>query len=55
MKVFVTRKIPEKGIEILKNAGLDVEVWEDELPPPREVLMEKVKDLDALLSLLTEK
>jgi glyoxylate reductase len=33
----------------------DVEVWEDELPPPREVLLEKIKGKDGLLSLLTDK
>lgn len=55
MKVFVTRTIPEKGINILKEAKLEVEVWKDELPPPREVLIQKAKDADALLTLVSDK
>jgi len=33
----------------------DVEVWQDPLPPPYETLVPKVKGLDALLCLLTDK
>jgi glyoxylate reductase len=33
----------------------DAEVWQDELPPPHEVLLEKVKGLDGLVCLLTDK
>lgn len=32
----------------------DAEVWEEELPPPRDVLLEKVRDCEGLLSLLTD-
>ena len=53
-KVFITRQIPEKGIEMIKEY-YDVEVWPEYTPPPREVLLEKVKDIDALVSLLTDK
>ncbi len=53
-KVFVTRLIPEKGLELARQAA-DIEVWQDPLPPPREVLLEKVKGLDGLLCLLTDK
>lgn len=52
-KVFVTRKIPEKGLELLKNTA-EVRVWEGEEPVPRQVLLNEVKDVDGLLSLLTE-
>lgn len=55
-KVFVARKIPDAGIELLKKAGLDVEVNEDaEKVLSKKELIEKIKDKDALLSLLTDK
>ena len=53
-KVFVTRLIPERGLDLVKEA-CDAESWSDELPPPRDVLLEKVGDKEGLLSLLTEK
>src|SRR3989344_4725088 len=52
-KVFVTRKIPEDGLKLLQGQ-VDLEVWEDRAIP-REVLLEKVKGVDAILSLLTDK
>jgi glyoxylate reductase len=52
-KVFVTRAIPDRGLELLRQA-CDVQVWDGELPPPREVLLERVRGLDGLLSLLTD-
>jgi glyoxylate reductase len=53
-RVFVTRIISDKGLEILREAA-EVEVWPEELPPPYEVLREKVKGLDGLLTLSTDK
>jgi len=54
-KVFVTRKIPEAGINLLKQAGLEVEVSDFDGVLPRETLLQKVKGVDAILSLLTDK
>ena len=54
-KVFVTRKIPESGIELLRKAGLEVEVSDFDGVLPREQLLQKVKGADAILSLLTDK
>ena len=53
-RVFVTRRIPAKGLELVRQAA-QVEVWQDPLPPPYEVLLQKVKGLDALLCLLTDR
>ena len=53
-RVFVTRILPEQGLEIVRQAA-EVKVWEDELPPPREVLLRKVAEIDGLLCLLTDK
>jgi len=53
-KVFVSRVVPESGLKMLYEA-CDVEVWPGDLPPPRKTLLEKVRDVDGLLSLLTDK
>jgi len=53
-RVFVTRIIPEGGLKLVREA-CDAEIWEDELPPPREVLLEKVRGVEGLLPLLTDK
>ncbi|HET7099454.1 MAG TPA: D-glycerate dehydrogenase [Patescibacteria group bacterium] len=54
-KVFVTRKIPGDHIEKLKKAGHDVVVSEFSRVLTPEELVEKVKGVDAILSLLTDK
>jgi len=54
-KVLVTRKIPENGIKLLKDAGFEVEVSDFDGVLPREQLLAKVKGVDAILSLLTDK
>ncbi len=54
-KVFVTRKIPEIGENLLKQAGFDVEVSDFDGVLPKETLLSKVKGTDAVLSLLTDK
>lgn len=53
-KVFVTRIIPEKG-QALVTAFCDAEIWPEETPPSREVLLEKVRGVDGLLCLLTDR
>lgn len=53
-KVFVTRLIPEKGLEIVRDF-CDAEIWQAELPPTREELLRHVRGVDGLLCLLTER
>src|SRR5574342_663101 len=53
-KVFVTRSIPDKGFEIIKDF-CDVNVWPNELPPSRDELLKHVRAVDGLLCLLTDK
>ena len=53
-RVFVSRVIPEAGLCIVREEA-DAEVWPDELPPAREVLLSKVQGIDGLLSLLTDR
>ena len=53
-RVFVTRIIPDRGLrKVLEQT--DATVWEDELPPPRAVLLEWASQADGLLTLLTDK
>lgn len=54
MKVFVTRKIPEEGLKLLEGK-VDFEVWEEDRVIPRDVLLKRVRGVDALLPLLTDK
>ena len=55
MKVFLTRKIPEDGLKILKNAGLDIEIFPYDRIPTKEEIITVVRDAHALISLLTDK
>lgn len=52
-KVYVTRLIPKRGLDLLRSFA-DTKLWEEELPPPRQVLLEEVKEVEGLLSLLTD-
>ena len=53
-KVFVTRIIRDAGLTLV-NDFCDAEVWQGDLPPSREVMLEKVRGMDGLLCLLTDR
>jgi glyoxylate reductase len=53
-KVYVTREVPEVGLEKVQKA-CDAEVWEGALPVPRELLLEKVTEVEGLYCLLTDR
>ncbi|TCP26574.1 lactate dehydrogenase-like 2-hydroxyacid dehydrogenase [Scopulibacillus darangshiensis] len=53
-KVYITRKCPEDSIKRLKNIA-NIKMWTDELEPvPRDILLNEVKDVDAVLTTLSE-
>jgi glyoxylate reductase len=52
-KVFVTRAIPEVGLETIAET-CDVDVWPERLPPSRQELLRHVRGCDGLLSLLSD-
>jgi glyoxylate reductase len=52
--VFVARVIPEEGLEAVR-AVCDMDLWEDELPPPRDELLRRVAGCDGVLTLLTDR
>ncbi|MGM0875469.1 MAG: 2-hydroxyacid dehydrogenase [Bacillota bacterium] len=52
--IFVTRKCSEQQLQPLYEIA-DVEMWpEEETPCPRELLLEKAKKADALLTMLSD-
>ncbi|MEF8847989.1 MAG: D-glycerate dehydrogenase [Candidatus Thermoplasmatota archaeon] len=53
MKIFVTRKIPEKGLDILRKKH-EVEVFLDDRIPTKKEIINGVKNKDGLLCLLTD-
>jgi glyoxylate reductase len=54
MKVFVTRALPGGAIDRLA-AEHEVDVWPEPLPPPRDELLARVRKVDGLLALLTDR
>ncbi|KAM6939918.1 glyoxylate reductase/hydroxypyruvate reductase [Xenentodon cancila] len=56
-RVYVTRQIPPEGLKILKESGqVEFEQWDsDDVPVPRKELLQKVRGVDGLLCVLTEK
>jgi len=53
-RVFVARRIPDAGLDPIA-AACDIDLWDDELPPPREALLERVAGCDGILTLLTDR
>jgi len=53
-KVFVTRLIPNKGLDLIKEF-CEVDLWKGELPPSRDEILKRVQGMDGLLCLLTDK
>jgi glyoxylate reductase len=51
--VFITRRIPDVGLELLAGQ-CQIDLWEEELPPPRERVLEAARDCVGLLCMLTD-
>ncbi|MFA5852272.1 MAG: D-glycerate dehydrogenase [Spirochaetales bacterium] len=54
MKIYMTRKIPEAGMEILRRS-FDVEVNPEDRPLTRPEFLSKIADVDGVLCLLTDR
>ncbi len=56
-KIFVTRHIPGPGIDLLKNAGYELKINEEDRPLTEEELLGELSSnqYDGVLSLLTDK
>jgi glyoxylate reductase len=55
IKILVTRKFPEIGINLLKKEGFSLSVWKEERPMTQAELIEKAKTHNALFCTLTDK
>lgn len=53
-KVFISRRIPNKAIETLKSAGIEVKVWGSAIPPTKDELAEHTAQADALICMLSD-
>jgi glyoxylate reductase len=53
-RVYVTRHLPERALEELLRV-CEVEIWDQEIPPPYDVIVEKMGDKEGLLCLLTDR
>jgi glyoxylate reductase len=52
-RIYVTRELPEKGLQKIKER-FDAEMWPDYAPPPKEIILEKAANVDALATLLSD-
>ena len=52
-KVFITRRLPNIDLEQLHQIA-EVETWREKQPPPYSILLDKVRQIDGLLCLLTD-
>ena len=53
-RVFVSRRIFQNALDMF-DKRIEIDLWEDELPPPRDILLRKVEGIDGLICLLTDK
>src|SRR3954469_19429767 len=53
-KVFITRAFPFDALQRLQ-AEHEVDLWDDNAPPPRDALLERAAHADALLTIITER
>lgn len=55
MKVFISRKIPETGYELLRQAGVEVNAWMEDRPLTTDELIRYAKQHDGLICMNGEK
>ena len=53
-RVFVARRIPDEGLDAI-GSGCDLDLWDGDLPPPRDELLRRVAGVDGALTLLTDR
>ena len=53
-KAFVARRIPDEGLDLVR-AACEMDLWLDELPPPRDDLLRRIAGVDGALTLLTDR
>ncbi|MCS7011695.1 MAG: D-glycerate dehydrogenase [Anaerolineales bacterium] len=53
-RVFVTRSLLEPGLSLVQSY-CEAEIWPEPLPPERPVLLERLRGMDGLLCMLTDR
>ena len=55
-KIYITRKIPEAGLKLLREKGIEYDMGENTLPPSKKELLKKLKKkpYDGVISFLTD-
>ncbi|MBU1751019.1 MAG: D-glycerate dehydrogenase [Chloroflexi bacterium] len=53
-RVYVTRRIPDAGLNMVRPA-CDVALWPGDEPPPYETIIDEAREADGLLCLLTDR
>lgn len=53
-KIYITRRIPQEGIDLLRTIG-DVEINPEDAPLPRAELLKKAADCDGVVGVLTDR
>lgn len=55
MKIFITRNIPEAGLNFLRKEKINFDIYAKDTPIPRKELIKNLEFADGVISLLTEK
>jgi len=55
MQVYITRELPDIAFNLLKKNNIRFDYYKKDQAIPRKLLLQKVKNCEALISLLTEK
>jgi glyoxylate reductase len=53
-RVFITRRIAASAVEQIADI-CDLEVWEGEMPPPYAILADRVRGVEGILSMITDR
>jgi len=55
VRVYITRRIAEEAVEMLREFA-ELKLWpEPDVPPPYDVLLQEVRDVDGVVCLLTDR
>jgi glyoxylate reductase len=53
-KVFISRKIPDRGLNKIKEY-FDIDLWPKYAPPSKKQIIRRIKNVDGMVSLLSDK
>ncbi|MEM2494553.1 MAG: NAD(P)-dependent oxidoreductase, partial [Nitrososphaerota archaeon] len=53
-KIFISRKIPDRGLNKIKEY-FDIDLWPKYAPPTKKQIIRRIKNVDGMVSLLSDK